>query len=364
MGSSRWLAAETILGAVAATKFCLVELHASWPGLIGESLSFLRPQIGIVTTVGGDHYKSYRSPEATAREKGQLVERLPQNGIAILNADDPYVLDMGRRTRARLVTYGLAPDADLSATDVSGVWPDRLSMTVRCRGDSVRVETQLVGNHWVTSVLAAIATGIASGVALETCAEAVKSVPPVFGRYSVHRRSDGAAFVLDTHKSPLWTIAQGLSFVGTARATRKTVVFGFISDYAGNASRVYRKVARSALQVADRVVFVGEHSQHVARLRQGDTQNRLLSFQTVFQASAFLASDKTDGELIYAKAQLTDHLERIMLSQLDEVVCWREGCGRWPPCMQCRDYHNAAAPPFEGASAALALSNRSKRPAH
>lgn len=346
VGSSRWLAAETILSVGTSTKFCLQELHASFPGIIGESLCLLKPQIGIVTTIGGDHYRSYRSLEARALEKGQLVESLPENGFAILNADNPHVINMAERTRARLMTFGVSPHADLRATEVSSVWPDRLSMKVAHRGETVRVETLLVGEHWVTAVLAAIAVGVVSGIDLKNCAEAVKGVEPVFGRYSVHRRSDDAAYVLDTHKSPLWTIGQGLAFVRTAQAPRKTIVFGFISDYAGKAGRVYRNAARSALQVADRVIFVGEHSQHVSQLRQGQARNKLFSFETSFQASAFLASDKKAGELIYVKAMFSDHLERVMLSQLEEVVCWRERCGEWAPCTHCSNYRKGAAPPF------------------
>ena len=280
VGSSRRLTAETILGIGASTKFCLVELHASFPGLMSESLRLLRPTVGVVTTVGRDHFESYRSLEATAREKGQLLERLPRSGVAILNADNPYVLAMAHRTRARVLTFGFSPHADLRAMDVSSIWPGRLSMKVAYRGEIVPVETQLVGDHWVTSVLAAIAAGLISGVDLQSCAEAVKTVEPVFGRYSVHRRSDNAAYVLDTHKAPLWTIAQGLAFVRTAQASRKTMVFGFISDYAGKADRVYRAVARSSLQIADRVIFVGDHSQYLAQLRQGEARTGLCAFST------------------------------------------------------------------------------------
>jgi len=274
VGSSRWLVAETLLSVPASTRFCLQELHASLPGLIGESLSFLQPKIGVVTTVGGDHYKSYRSLEATAREKGQLVESLPRSGIAILNADDSHVLSMAERARGRVMTFGLSPQADLRAMEVSSVWPERLSMKVVHQREAVSVETQLVGEHWVTSVLAAIAAGIAWGVDLKTCAEAVRTVEPVFGRYSVHMRSDGAAYVLDTHKAPLWSIAQGLAFVRAARAPRKTMVFGTISDYPGANSPRYRRVAREALEVADRVIFVGPQSSHVDKLRHPRVDHR------------------------------------------------------------------------------------------
>ena len=92
-----------------ATKFCAQEVSGSSPGRIKPQARLLRPQIGVVTTVGGDHYKTFRSLEATAKEKGRLAESLPRNGVAILNTDDPHVLAMAARTRARVVTYGLSP---------------------------------------------------------------------------------------------------------------------------------------------------------------------------------------------------------------------------------------------------------------
>jgi UDP-N-acetylmuramoyl-tripeptide--D-alanyl-D-alanine ligase len=329
-----------------STQFCIQELHASFPGLIAESLRLLKPQIGVVTTVGSDHYTNYRSLEATAREKSLLVERLPQSGVAILNIDDPLVCDMARRARAQLITFGLSPQADLRALEVSGIWPDRLSMTVIHMGETVHVETKLVGEHWATSVLAAVALGIVCGVDLKACAQAVKTVEPVFGRYSVHTRSDGASYVLDSYKAPYWTIAKGLAFVRHAAAPRKTIVLGTISDYPGAQGSRYRRVARDALDVADRIVFVGPNSGHIDRLRKGEARDRLFGFQTSYEASAFINSDAIPGELIYVKAGITDHLERVMLSQLDDVVCWREQCGRLRPCMDCSRYHHATMPPF------------------
>ena len=260
--------ATTVLALPNCTNFCIQEVATIRPGMIASSSSILKPSIAIVTTIGSDHYVKFRSLEATSQEKGVLVERLPSWGTAILNADDPNVIDMARRTPARVLTFGLSPNADVRAIDVSSAWPDRLALTVVYNGKAVRVPTRFVGAHSTTSVLAAIACGIACGVDLATCVEAIARAHPVFGRYSVHERSDGAAYVLDTHKAPFWTIASSYAFIGSARATRKTMVFGTISDYPGERSRRYRRIAREALQVADRVVFVGPSAGHTSRLRQ------------------------------------------------------------------------------------------------
>jgi UDP-N-acetylmuramoyl-tripeptide--D-alanyl-D-alanine ligase len=329
-----------------AAKFHVHELQAHKPGRIAVGVRLLRPNIGIVTTIGGDHYKHYRSLQTVASEKGQLVESLPPDGVAILNADDPHVCGMAERTKARIITYGLHPEANLRAVDVSCSWPDRLAFTASYGHDNARVETRLVGTYWATSALAAIACGLACGIDLQTCANSMRRAEPVFGRNSAHVAKDGTAYILDTHKAPLWTIAPGLILVKSARAPRKTVVFGTISDYAGKGGRVHRNAARNALAAADRVVLIGPQAAHVDKLRQGEMRDRIFTFQTTYQASAFLAEQRVPGELIYVKGSSTDHLERIMLAELDHVVCWRERCGKIIPCLECGRYRIPSPPPF------------------
>ncbi len=339
--------AQNVLSVDRATRFCAQEVSGSWPGRIKPQMRVLRPQIGVVTTIGSDHYKSFRSLEATAAEKGQLVELLPADGTAILNIDDPHVCSMRMRARATVMTYGRSADADIRGIEISSAWPDRLTLTVVRGREKLPLQTQLAGEQWTTSVLAAIACGLACGLELEVCGDAVSRFEPVFARSSVHPVPNGPDFILDAIKAPFWTIAQSIEFMRQARAPRKTIVFGTISDYPGAASGRYRRVARDALEVVDRVVFVGPRSGHVDRLRQGAVRDRLLTFQTVYQASAFFAGQTIEGELIYLKASLTDHLERIMLSQLDGVVCWRERCGKQIVCPDCRDYRIPHQPPFD-----------------
>jgi hypothetical protein len=74
--------------------------------------------------------------------------------------------------------------------------------------------------------------------------------------------------------------------------------------------------------------------------------DRLFAFHTSYQASTFVARDARVGELIFVKGSVGDHLERIMLSQVDEVVCWRERCGKWEPCTDCREYRVPEPPPL------------------
>jgi UDP-N-acetylmuramoyl-tripeptide--D-alanyl-D-alanine ligase len=339
--------AEAIWAADRSAKYHIQELSADRPGRIERSLALLRPQIGIVTVIGDDHYKNYRSREATALEKGKLVEGLPRTGVAILNVDDPHVAPMASRTRARVLTYGLAPQADIRGVEVSSIWPDPLRLTLSYRQQRVLLRTRFFGEHWVTAILGATACGVAAGLTLEECAAAIEKVEPLFGRCSAHWAPSGSGFILDTFKGSFWTVACGFEFVRTARAPRKTVVLGTVSDYAGAAGARYRQIVRKALEVADRVAVVGAHATYADKLRKGELRERIFTFMTCFQASAFLTQTALPGELIYVKGtSRTDHLERLMLAQNSRVVCWRERCGIKGACMKCINYDKPRRPPF------------------
>jgi UDP-N-acetylmuramoyl-tripeptide--D-alanyl-D-alanine ligase len=129
-----------------------------------------RPRIGVVTLIADDHYSTFHGPEAAARAKSLLVEVLPDDGVAVLNADDAHAVSMADGTRARVLTFGRGETADIRGSDVVAEWPGRLTLTVRHNEDRVVVEPQLVGSHQANAVLAAMAVGVAAGLPLQTTA--------------------------------------------------------------------------------------------------------------------------------------------------------------------------------------------------
>jgi aminoacyl-tRNA hydrolase len=308
--------------------FCLVEMTISSGGelVFDDTLRQIRPDIGVVTVIGTDHLSIFGSAEAVAAQKGRLIECLPAHGTAVLNADDPLVRDMGRRTRARVLTYGEAEDATLRAGDVSARWPERLSFTVHHRGQALRVRTQLCGAHLLSNVLAALAVGLAMDIPLAEAAAAVEKVAPLDGRLSPVDHPDGFTIVRDGFKASLWSIPAALRFVGEARASRKIVVFGTVSDYAGNSNKAYAGVARQAREVADRVIFVGNNSSRALKARRHEEDEGVQAFYSVEVAAEHLRSELRPGDLVLLKGSLADRLDVIAA----EVMRPRHAGGRPP----------------------------------
>ena len=103
----------TLVNAPDATEATVVEMGARGVGHIEMLSRIVEPTIGVVTTVAGAHTGEFGSIENIAIAKGELVEALPNDGLAVLNADNPLVLAMAKRTAGEVITFGESPNADV-----------------------------------------------------------------------------------------------------------------------------------------------------------------------------------------------------------------------------------------------------------
>jgi aminoacyl-tRNA hydrolase len=303
--------ARTILDVRPWHEFSVLEIAGNMKPL-EVPLRLVAPRIGVVTTVGTDHISAFRTIDAIAAEKSKLVACLPPAGTAVLNADDARVLAMQAQCRARVMTFGLAASADVRAEDVQGGWPDRLSFTIVHGGQSHRVQTQLCGVHWVPSVLAAVTAALAIGIPLGDAVEAVAMVPPFVRRMSPTVSPDGVTFIRDDAKAPLWSIPLSLQFLKDARASRRIIVIGTISDYLGNSRSKYLDVVRQAMEVADHVMVVGPRATTCLKAKRHPTDDAVHAARSVEAARQHLERLLRPGDLVLLKGSRVDRLQSLV----------------------------------------------------
>jgi len=313
-GNTPWHLVRNVLRTRPSDEYSVHELagfHEAAIPLEGP-LDLIRPTIGVVTNIGGDHYTVFRDLDATAAHKGKLIAALPADGVAILNADDPRVLGMRSRFRGRVVTFGRLHPADVSASRVSCEWPERLSLDVTCGGETTRVQTRLCAPHLVPDVLAAIAVGHVMGISLSAAAAAVGRVEPFPGRMSPVTTSDGITFMRDDQKAPMWTIPATIDFLRRARARRKIVVLGTISDVHGNPGRKCPAVTRDLLEIVDAVIGVGHQGSYVLRAKSRHQGRTCHAFEDSRVALRFLRDFVEPGDLVLLKGSEADQLDVIV----------------------------------------------------
>ena len=179
----------------------VIEMGMNHAGEITALAKIAEPNWAVVSNVGPVHLEFFPDGIAgIARAKYELIEALPRDGVAVLNFDDNYVSSFGRGMGERAVFYGLNEGADVQAVHVAEVGAEGVVFTVEAQGERASVQLRMLGRHNVPNALAAIATGLRSGIPLGECAAAVSELRAGDKRGEVmHWR--GATLINDCYNS-------------------------------------------------------------------------------------------------------------------------------------------------------------------
>src|SRR6201997_844378 len=134
----------------------VIEMGMSHAGEIRALAKIAQPEIGVVTNVAPVHLEFFDSLAGIAKAKYELVEALPANGTAVLNADDEYVSQFGRGFKGRVITYGTAPTADVRAENIKSCGTEGTRFDIVTAGGREPARVPLVGAHNVLNGLAAV----------------------------------------------------------------------------------------------------------------------------------------------------------------------------------------------------------------
>jgi UDP-N-acetylmuramoyl-tripeptide--D-alanyl-D-alanine ligase len=308
----------TVLRADEDTRHLVLELSARGVGHIAALCEIAPPTIGAVLNVGTSHLDEFGSREAIAQAKGELVEALPEDGVAVLNADDPLVAAMADRTKARVMTFGLAEHADVRGTDVELDAQARPSFTLVTEAGEVRVGLNLHGAHMVANALAAAAVALAAGVPLADVANGLSAAKAVSARrMAVETTADGVTVINDSYNaSPEATRAalRTLVTISGAGNGRAWAVLGPLAELGADHDRVHEEIGRLAADLAvDRLVVVGAAAQsmHRGASRAGSRGEEPVLVPDVNAAVDLLRAELRAGDVVLVKASNAQRLWRV-----------------------------------------------------
>jgi UDP-N-acetylmuramoyl-tripeptide--D-alanyl-D-alanine ligase len=249
----------TLLHLTDAHQRVVLEMGMYDVGEIADLARMGRPQVGVVTIVRPVHLERAGTFERIVEAKTELVEALPPapEGIAILNYDDENVRRMADRTEARILYYGLCPEADLWADQIEGLGLDGIHFRLHHEDETLYVKVPLLGRHSVHTALRATAVGLVEGLTWQEIIEGLRGVEPSDQlRLVAVRGPDGATILDDTYNaSPASTIA-ALNLLDELEG-RRIAVLGDMLELGYYEQEGHEKVGMRALEVADVLVTVG-----------------------------------------------------------------------------------------------------------
>lgn len=292
-------------------EVAVLELGFYVPGEIADLCRLVRPTIGIITTVPDRpaHYSRTPSVDAIARGKAELIESLPPDGTALLNADDGRVRDLAQHTKARVVLYGESPEAQLRATEVESRGLDGISFTVSYHGASAQAALPLPGRHLVTASLAAIGAAVSLGVPLDEAAVGLGTLEPPAHRMSV-RRTSRITVIDDSYNASPAAVHAALALLREVPG-RRIAVLGDMRELGALSADAHEDVGRDAARSAQVIVGVGDLAATIVSAARAAGHGDAHPAANAAEALILLRRSLQDGDTVLVKGSRALALDRL-----------------------------------------------------
>ena len=280
----------------------VLEMGMYTGGEIAELAAMARPEIGVVTAVQPVHLSRIGTIEAVEKAKGELLEALPADGVAVLNADDERVRRMSARTSARVMSYGFAGDADVRADAIESAGLAGMGFTLVAAGERHDAAIPGLGRLAVHNALAAAAVGLAAGLDAPAVVAALGR-----GWSAPHRgaivRVGGVTIVDDAYNASPASVEAALELLAGLPG-RRIAVIGEMLELGSDHEAGHERVGKAAADVVDRLVVVGEGARGVASGARGAGLGRDRISLVADRAEALqqLLSSLVVGDVVLVKA--------------------------------------------------------------
>lgn len=253
----------TLLELAPIHRAAVIELGASRLGEIAYTVGLARPRVAILTNAGSAHVGEFGGPEKIVEAKGEIIEGLPVDGVAVLNRDDKAFERWQARAAGRPVLSFAVEDAraDFHALEVEPDRSGRVRFVLRGPAGDLPVRLNLLGRHNVANALAAAAAAHALGLPQAAVAAGLESLQPVAGRAASLRARNGLRVIDDTYNANPASICAAIDILA-ALPGRTVLVLGDIGELGEWAEQGHREVGAYAVGKVDALYAVGPLMAH------------------------------------------------------------------------------------------------------
>ncbi|QLJ00872.1 UDP-N-acetylmuramoyl-tripeptide--D-alanyl-D-alanine ligase [Streptomyces sp. NEAU-sy36] len=313
----------TALTATEETRFLVLEMGARGIGHIRYLTGLTPPRIGVVLNVGSAHIGEFGGREQIAQAKGEIIEGLPEDGAAILNADDPLVRAMAPRTKAKVVLFGESAEADVRAENVRLTDTGQPSFRLHTPSGAADVTMRLYGEHHVSNALAAAAVAHELGMSAEEIATALSGAGSLSRwRMEVTERPDGVTIVNDAYNANPESMRAALRALAAMGQGRRTwAVLGKMAELGDEALAEHDAVGRLAVRLnVSKLVAVGGIEASWLQLgayNEGSWGEESVHVSDAQAAIDLLRSELRPGDVVLVKASRSVGLEGVAAALLE-----------------------------------------------
>jgi UDP-N-acetylmuramoyl-tripeptide--D-alanyl-D-alanine ligase len=253
----------TLLELAAEHSAAVIELGASRLGEIAYTVGLTRPHVAILNNAGTAHVGEFGGPDKIVEAKGEIIDGLDTDGVAVLNLDDKAFAIWQARAEARQVlTFALSnPSADFHAAGITTDARGCPAFELHCQQGIAQVQLNLLGTHNVQNALAAAAAASVMGVTLAGIVAGLNAVQPVKGRTVAQLARAGMRVIDDTYNANPSSMCAAIDILAGFSA-RTVLVLGDIGELGEWAIEGHRQVGDYARGKVDALYAVGPFMAH------------------------------------------------------------------------------------------------------
>lgn len=293
----------TLANAPDDVEVVVVEMGARGLGHITALCDIAQPTVGIVTRVAEAHTELFGSIDGVAQGKGELIEALPANGTAVLNADDERVAAMARRAQCRVMTFG-QERGDIRVDSLELDAQLRPSFVLETPLGSRAVHLQVAGAHMAVNGAAAVAAALAVGLDLDTALLGLERAQLSANRMQMVELASGATIINDAYNANPTSMRAGIEGLMALAGSNKTMVVGVMAELGVDGDDSHEQIAAEAVAEGIRVIAVaapmyGSQVEHVA-----DTAGALAALGALGPDDGVLVKGSRVAELEHLVASL------------------------------------------------------------
>lgn len=250
----------TLLRLKRSDRYAVIEMGMNHAGEIDYLTQLARPTVALITNAGEAHLAGLGSVAAVARAKGEIFSGLAQDGIAVINVDDPHAgLWRQLASQHRCLTFGMDHPADVSAECALAITGSVIRLNTP-QGE-IEMRLSLLGKHNAMNALAAASASIAAGVKLDDIKKGLEKLKAMSGRLEIKTGMQGARVLDDTYNANPSSLVAGVEVLKEAEGER-VLVLGDMAELGDAAADIHRRVGDLARRLGvHRMLAVGELSK-------------------------------------------------------------------------------------------------------
>lgn len=292
----------------------VLEMGVDKPRDLEYLLSFIKPKIAVITSIGAAHLEKMNSEQEIFKEKAKLVLTLPKKGVAILNFDDPRLRELGLQIKNKVIFYGLSNQANMYASEIRHEMTG-MTFNLNYAGSVIPVSITSLGVGQVHAALAACSVATILGMDVVSASNELKKIKGLKGRLKLLSGKNETRILDDSYNSNPMSASSSLKAAAGIKeslgANRLIAILGNMLELGKTSRRAHINLGREAAEMVDMVIAVGTEAKNIYSGAEENLSGSALWFANSKVAAKKILAIIKPGDLILIKGSQGDRMEKV-----------------------------------------------------